>query len=359
MIPTGESARSTSYVGGGSRARNATDDRRMTVTSDAHREFDALYASFLSLSSAGEVSVKSSRDDGGGVVDLRELARRIAVRRPSTARASHLDDIASTRRPDTTNASRAPPSVARDDRETLGRFLRDEQRGRALAESRARAAEATLLARETEHELALENARLELMGWRERCRQLRSDVPDRWLGVFASYDDEIERLGRENFALQEDLHRALVELMSKEEESDSPSERAHQVHAVPDAERFADERATLRRATRALALERDAMAAKLIDVNRRERQMTLIRAHAEGTTARLARVERLLVQEERRAARADARVCEIKTSADARVRSVRVELANARALIDDLARARARVTVEDIARTPLPSARRA
>ena len=181
-------------------------------------------------------------------------------------------------------------------------------------------------------ELAIEDARLETSAARERCRQLRSDVPERWLSVFASYDAEIERLGRKNTALQEDLHRALVAMMTMKDDEASALARRQPSTSSDES----GDVVHLRRALRAVTLERDAIAAKLSDVDRRERQMNLIRRHTEGTAARLARVERLLVDEQRDAASARAAAATATAHITTLTREHEETLARAQALIERL-----------------------
>ena len=166
----------------------------------------------------------------------------------------------------------------------------------------------------------MEDARSTANEWRERCKQLRRDVPERWLGVFESYDDEIDRLGKENFALRECRHLELAERLSANEVSDANEESPR-----------------LRRALRAVTLERDAVTVKLADVARRERQMSLIKRHAEGVSARLARVERLLVSERASRASSDARASRADAAVAALITDYESQLTSARALIEKLA----------------------
>ena len=321
---------------------------RMKIKSETLSEFDALYASLMASHDDKAPAKVVAREK-----NLSELVQDIAVQRRSTQAStremtSEDDELqnmyksmergarkANVRREEAKKetTSSSPYASALEDRETLSRFLRDEQRARALAESRAHAAEAALLARETEMELAIEDARLETSAARTRCRQLRSDVPERWLGVFASYDAEIERLGRQNTALQEDLHRALVAMMTlKDDEAAALTRRQ-----PPTSSDDNDDVIHLRRALRAVTLERDAIAAKLSDVDRRERQMQLIRRHAEGTAARLARVERLLVDEQRAAASARAAAATATAHITTLTREHEVQITQAQALIERLA----------------------
>jgi hypothetical protein len=98
-----------------------------------------------------------------------------------------------------------------------------------------------------------------------------------------------------------------------------------------------DEFIHLRRALRAATLERDAMAVKLADVDRRERQMSLVRRHSEGVSKRLARVERLLLSEQARVASATARADRADAATASLITEYESQLTSARALIEDLA----------------------
>lgn len=215
--------------------------------------------------------------------------------------------------------------------ETLLRFLRESERDREVLEGGAEALEERMERKDAEARDALEEAKAEAREWRERCKQLRRDVPERWLGVFESYDAEIDRLGRENFALQERLHVALAAELARDEAPRGVDD------VDGDAEGDASVSIHLRRALRAVTLERDAIAAKLADVDRRERQMNLIRRHSEGTSKRLARVERLLVAETARAADAIARAERADATTASIISDYESQLSSARALIESLA----------------------
>lgn len=219
--------------------------------------------------------------------------------------------------------------------ETLSRFLRQEQRERALVESRLRELEDDLRAHERDALEKVAEVEREKDEWRERCKQLQRNVPERWLGVFQSYDEEIDRLGRENFSLREELHRVLASKLSEE----SDERRTPTPTPTSDGSAAADgeDWVHLRRALRAVTLERDAMAVKLSDIDRRERQMSLVRRHAEGTSRRLARVERLLTEEESRSARAGARADRANAEISAVIAEYEEQLSNAGALIEKLA----------------------
>jgi len=219
--------------------------------------------------------------------------------------------------------------------ETLLRFLRESERDREVLEGGAEALEERMERKDAEARDALEEAKAEAREWRERCKQLRRDVPERWLSVFESYDAEIDRLGRENFTLQERLHVALAAELSRD---DAPlGVDAAEGAADGDADGDAFVSIHLRRALRAVTLERDAIAAKLADVDRRERQMNLIRRHSEGVSKRLARVERLLVAETARAADAIARAERADAATASIISDYESQLSSARALIESLA----------------------
>ena len=218
--------------------------------------------------------------------------------------------------------------------ETLSRFLRQEQRERAVVESRLRELEDDLRAHERDALEKVAEVEREKDEWRERCKQLQRNVPERWLGVFESYDEEIDRLGRENFSLREELHRVLASKLS--DESDERRTTTSGGSAAADGA-DGEDWVHLRRALRAVTLERDAMAVKLSDVDRRERQMSLVRRHAEGTSRRLARVERLLTEEESRSARAGARADRANAEISAVIAEYEEQLSNAGALIEKLA----------------------
>jgi hypothetical protein len=299
--------------------------------------FDALYDELTRerANEASEASTSTSLKSPNVAKDLRELVERVRIPRAERAApASELDveedetferafeAFASreggrrrkeTRREDA-GANSSPRPRALETPETLLRLLREEQRARARVEMKLDELEADRSKRDAEAWEAVEDARSTANEWRERCKQLRRDVPERWLGVFESYDDEIDRLGKENFALRECRHLELAERLSANEVSDANEESPR-----------------LRRALRAVTLERDAVTVKLADVARRERQMSLIKRHAEGVSARLARVERLLVSE--RASRA---------SSDARAR---VDVDAAAALFDAMSAARSTASV--------------
>jgi hypothetical protein len=222
--------------------------------------------------------------------------------------------------------------------ETLSRFLRQEQRERAVVESRLRELEDDLRAHERDALEKVAEVEREKDEWRERCKQLQRNVPERWLGVFESYDEEIDRLGRENFSLREELHRVLASKLSEEsdERRPTPTPTTSGGSAAADGA-DGEDWVHLRRALRAVTLERDAMAVKLSDVDRRERQMSLVRRHAEGTSRRLARVERLLTEEESRSARAGARADRANAEISAVMAEYEEQLSNAGALIEKLA----------------------
>ena len=305
--------------------------------------FDALYDELTRerANEASEASTSTSLKSPNVAKDLRELVERVRIPRAERAApASELDveddetferafeAFASreggrrrkeTRREDA-GANSSPRPRALETPETLLRLLREEQRARARVEMKLDELEADRSKRDAEAWEAVEDARSTANEWRERCKQLRRDVPERWLGVFESYDDEIDRLGKENFALRECRHLELAERLSANEVSDANEESPR-----------------LRRALRAVTLERDAVTVKLADVARRERQMSLIKRHAEGVSARLARVERLLVSERASRASSDARASRAAAAVAARVTAYEAQLTSARALIEKLA----------------------
>lgn len=319
-------------------------------------DFDAIYAELMDdRATSGRPTSTSSASAGK---DLSSLVRDVRVFRPrsSSARERTLEieeeeseddalarattpmgskrcerDVESSKSPRMDYSSR---DVLRGETpESLLRYLRDEQRMRGEVERKVNALELEMADRDEEARAALEDARVETEEWRERCKQLRRDVPERWLGVFESYDAEIDRLGRENFSLREDAHRMLAEAMEKDAKA---RERASSgVDAASgDGE---DEFIHLRRALRAATLERDAMAVKLADVDRRERQMSLVRRHSEGVSKRLARVERLLLSEQARVASATARAARADAATASLITEYESQLTSARALIEDLA----------------------
>jgi hypothetical protein len=322
-------------------------------------DFDAIYAELMDdRATSGRPTSTSS---AGAGKDLSSLARDVRAFRPapsSSARAradeieieieEESDDVeraratpmGSKRWESVGAASKSPRmdyssvDVSRGETpESLLRYLRDEQRLRGEVELKVDALEIEMADRDEEARVALEDARAEAEEWRERCKQLRRDVPERWLGVFESYDVEIDRLGRENFSLREELHQALARAMAKDAEARERASSGGDA-ASGDGE---DEFVHLRRALRAVTLERDAMAVKLADVDRRERQMSLVRRHSEGVSKRLARVERLLLSEQARVASATARADRADAATASLITEYESQLTSARALIEDLA----------------------
>lgn len=327
-------------------------DRVMSSSSDDDEQtFDELYDKLTARASSGTSA--SARDASNNDSKLKQLLERIRAPlrrnrasnahkgsseteddgniRPETPVRAHTPLSSTSRRRVVNDASPA----MNESPATLMRYLRDAQRERADMESRAEALVEHIERRDAEARSVIEETRAEMREWRERCKQLSRDVPERWLGVFESYDGEIDRLGKENFDLRERLHEALEAKLSREDGSGHGEARA-ETSGERDAARTS-EALHLRRALRAITLERDAITVKLADVDRRERQMNLIRRHSEGTTKRLARVERLLASETARAAQAIARAERADAATASIISDYESQLTSARALIENLA----------------------
>lgn len=320
--------------------------------SDARKVFDSLYEELMHDDSERVRAHETASTAPKPARALRDLVEdvRVPLSRSERARESVESDddekettlpgrVVSERRSSRRSSAKKSPQNSGDSNqienpETLSRFLRQEQGERAVVESRLRELEDDLRVHERDALEKIAEVEREKGEWRERCKQLQRNVPERWLGVFESYDEEIDRLGRENFSLREELHRVLASKLSDEsDERRTPMSGGSAAAEGADSEDWVH----LHRALRAVTLERDAMAVKLSDVDRRERQMSLVRRHAEGTSRRLARVERLLTEEESRSARARANADRANAEISAVIAEYEEQLSNAGTLIEKLA----------------------